>query len=165
MSTFKSGIVRDWTTAAGLRAVVRMTTMGHHCGYVGVPAGHPLHGVEYGQPCDALQEPAEGTPVGKRGVIALLAAAFDESRRRAPEIVFDVHGGLTDSGGRGDYPADDGGGAWWFGFDCAHCDDAPHPDAGRDPLFQSGVFRDEGYVADECESLARQIVAATGGAS
>jgi hypothetical protein len=40
-------IEKDWTTAAGLRAVVVATVMGHRCGYVGVPASHKLHGIGY----------------------------------------------------------------------------------------------------------------------
>ena len=41
-------IEKDWTTEAGLRAVVLATTMGHRCGYVGVPLAHPHHGRDYG---------------------------------------------------------------------------------------------------------------------
>ena len=44
-------IKKDWTTAAGLRAVVIIVLRGerksHRCGYVGIPASHPLHGVGY----------------------------------------------------------------------------------------------------------------------
>lgn len=36
-------IEKDWTTTAGLRAVVLVTHMGHRCGYVGVPPGHPQY--------------------------------------------------------------------------------------------------------------------------
>lgn len=163
MAPFMVGIVRDWTTEAGLRAVVRMTRMGHHCGYVGVPAGHPLHGVGYSDACDALQEPAENTPVGKRGAISVLAAAFDESRRRSPEHVFDVHGSLTFSAySADDYPAKDGG-EWWFGYDCAHSGDAPHPDSGQTIFDHNATFRDEAYCFAECESLARQIAEAVKG--
>ena len=39
-------VEKDWTTAAGLRAVVIMGDMGSRCGYVGVPVGHPLHGTQ-----------------------------------------------------------------------------------------------------------------------
>lgn len=40
---------KDWTTKAGLRAVVLThDEMGHRMGYVAVPKGHPAFGVEYG---------------------------------------------------------------------------------------------------------------------
>lgn len=41
-------IEKDWTTKAGLRAVVVMVDDGsHRCGYIAVPDGHSLHGEEY----------------------------------------------------------------------------------------------------------------------
>jgi hypothetical protein len=37
-----------WTTKAGLKAIVlQHPSMGHHCGYVAVPEGHPLFGKGY----------------------------------------------------------------------------------------------------------------------
>lgn len=171
-ATFQHGLRKDWTTASGLRAVVLMTSRGHHCGYVAVPTGHPLHGQEYSTPCDALAAPVDGTPVGKRGPIALLAASIDADRMRSPEIVFDVHGGLTYSGGDGGYPAE-GSGLWWFGFDCAHSGDRPS-DEYLESLSEErryweertdGVYRTLDYCVAECESLASQIVSATRAAS
>ena len=38
---------KEWTTEAGLKAQVCATPMGHRCGYVGVPEGHPLYGKHY----------------------------------------------------------------------------------------------------------------------
>jgi hypothetical protein len=35
---------KEWTTRAGLKAVVIAHDMGHHCGYVGVTKDHPWHG-------------------------------------------------------------------------------------------------------------------------
>lgn len=40
-------IEADWTTKAGLRAVVVVHPMGHRCGYVAVPPEHKLHGEDY----------------------------------------------------------------------------------------------------------------------
>lgn len=40
-------VEKDWTTEAGLRAVVIMTDRGHRCGYVALPKEHRLHGVDY----------------------------------------------------------------------------------------------------------------------
>lgn len=135
-------VVKDWTTNAGPRAVVVMTNQGHHCGYVGVPPGHPLHDVGYDAPCPSLDG-------------------------QSPEAAFDVHGGLTYSDGSDDYPASSDG-LWWFGYDCAHFGDRPsdervqklqrtYPDK---PFMwmELGEFRDLAYCERECESLARQIV-------
>lgn len=139
-------IEKDWTTAAGLRAQVVMTPMGHRCGYVAVPVGHPLHGVAYSQQTDALLPIADGEPIGKRGAIDIFLLAFDEKRRQSPTGVFNVHGSLTFSGKR-EGPDDP---LHWFGYDCAHCDDSR--DNGGQPL---------DYCIDECESLAKQIVEKT----
>ena len=49
----KFGIVKDWMTESGLRAVIYMTETGHHCGYVGVPENHPAYGMGYSD--DALE--------------------------------------------------------------------------------------------------------------
>jgi hypothetical protein len=43
----KTCIEKDWTTKAGLRAVVAIHPMGHRCGYVAVPPEHKLHGEDY----------------------------------------------------------------------------------------------------------------------
>ncbi|MGE8691120.1 MAG: hypothetical protein ACN6PJ_28510 [Achromobacter sp.] len=145
-------VEKDWTTEAGLRAVVIWVRDSHRCGYVGVPAGHPLFGIRYSQPCVALMRPAEGETIGKRSPLALLCAAGDEHRMQSPEVVFDVHGGITYSNGTADYPAPSA--LWWFGFDCAHSGDRSHGGS-------TGVMRDLPYCVDECESLASQIVAKT----
>lgn len=163
----------DGITTAGLRAVVLMTDMGHHCGYVGVPAGHPLHGANYNDPCAALQPPPQDAPVGKRSMLAVFCAAGDDGRMNSPEMVFDVHGGITYSGGSSDYPAPSDG-LWWFGYDCGHAGDSPSPDfvasrraSGRHRYegIPGSEFRDLPYCIAECESLAAQIVQATGSAA
>lgn len=142
-------IVKVWETQSGLRAVVihvhrSLRPGGHYCGYVGVPVGHFLHGVEYNHECDGLSV-SEDQPIGARGVMTLLAASCADSLNR-PEFAFDVHGGLTFSGNGNNYPTD--GDEWWFGFDCAHADDDP-------------TIHNEAYVLGECERLADQIVAVT----
>ena len=43
----KYQVEKDWTTEAGLRAVVIATPMGHRCGYVGVPEGNKFYGLGY----------------------------------------------------------------------------------------------------------------------
>lgn len=42
-------VEKEWTTRAGLKAVVIAHDMGHRCGYVSVPAEHPLHGKDYNE--------------------------------------------------------------------------------------------------------------------
>jgi len=164
----KQEIERDRTTAAGLRAVVLMTSMGFRCGYVGVPAGHFLHGHSYSAPHPLLADLPDDEPVGKRGVIALMAAAFDQSRTATPEIYFNVHGGITYSNGKPDYPANSDG-LWWFGYDCGHAGDCASPEYfvqererwPNSPIFweptPGDVHRSLEYCVDECESLASQI--------
>ena len=40
-------VEKDWTTEAGLRAVVIAMPMGHRCGYVAVPKDNPFYGFGY----------------------------------------------------------------------------------------------------------------------
>lgn len=156
-------IEKDWTTKAGLRAIVLVCKSGerrtHRCGYVQVPEGHPLHGIEYGAPMTAIpKEAAENAKLGKKGALLAFTAGVNaldgETIRRSPDVVFDCHGGLTYSGGDG-YPA---AGGWWFGFDCHHSGDG---DIEPDPRWsdRGGIVRELDYVIDECESLAAQMVA------
>jgi hypothetical protein len=37
----------DWKTAAGFPAIALRQAEGYWCGYVGVPPGHPAHGMDY----------------------------------------------------------------------------------------------------------------------
>ncbi|CAB3952786.1 hypothetical protein [Achromobacter piechaudii] len=145
-------VEKDWITAAGFRAVVIMIKDSHRCGYVGVSPDHPLFDAEYSKPCAALTRPADDESIGKRSPLALLCVAGDESRMQSPEIVFDVHGGVTYSGNSDTYPVQSE--LWWFGFDCAHAGDQSHGGI-------TGVMRDLDYCVAECESLAAQIVAKT----
>jgi hypothetical protein len=159
-------IEKDWITKAGLRAVCAIMLLGsrkwHRNGYVEVPEGHRLHGVDYGTPMlDIPKEALDSAPVGNKSPILLFTAgvgALDgETLRRSPDVVFDVHGGLTYSGGGDKYPVESKG--WWFGFDCGHCDDAeiePDPEYSS---YRDGVVRTQEYVEQECERLAEQIIA------
>jgi hypothetical protein len=63
----------------------------------------------------------------------------------SPEAIIDVHGGITFSGRLTGVAAVSG---HLFGFDTAHCDD--------DPKY-GGTYKDEDYVAAECERLAAQL--------
>lgn len=153
-------IEKTWITDPGLRAVCAIIRGSHRCGYVEVPEGHPLYGVEYSQETDALNFNPEEIELGKRSpILALTAGKADGSIRHSPEIAFNVHGSLTysNSGKRG-YPIKSDG--WWFGFDCSHFNDGSmDPDM---QSFFSGPVRSLEYVIEECESLANQIEKLTG---
>jgi hypothetical protein len=144
-----NAVEKDWITVCGLRAVVIRTSIGHRCGFVGITSKHPLFGTTYGQHSDVLKEAYDkvmAKPLGKRGIMTILCM----DGRCSPEIVFDVHGSITYSGGCKDYPTDwnekhPDERLWWYGFDCAHAGD--NDDGGRSLE----------YVEGECESLARQL--------
>lgn len=158
-------VEKDWTTRAGFRAVVVMGSLGYRCGYVGLPADHPLHGAEYNEPHPSLTYPA-GEACGKRGVVPILLGGASPR----PDVVFDVHGSLTyaRAGANNAYPVSSDG-LWWFGFDCGHIGDAPSPEyvEERRRMFphspymwghSDGEHRTLEYCIDECESLAQQLI-------
>ena len=43
----KPNIEKTWTTQAGYKAEVVASPMGHRCGYVTLPTGHPCEGKDY----------------------------------------------------------------------------------------------------------------------
>lgn len=156
----------DWTTQAGLRAVVIICKSGerktHRCGYVGLPAEHPLNGVGYHEQADCLtEEMVSNAPLGNKSPLLLFTATCssdgEDKIRRSPDIAFDVHGGLTYSGGKGSYPVP--AELWWFGFDCHHCDDGEIEPDPHYPSFFQGEVRELPYVKAECERLAKQLAA------
>jgi hypothetical protein len=156
-------IERDWE-CHGLRCIaIAIKGTGHRCGYIGIPKTHPLYGLEYSQPSeklkDAWEKVKEGS-IGKRGIIPLLCGALYDLPR--VDIVFDVHGSITYSGGD-DYPIENSG-LWWFGFDCGHDGDKPDPDLLDERvknlhLYYHGTIRTLDYVVSECENLAEQLSA------
>jgi len=74
-----------------------------------------------------------------------------------PELVFNVHGGITYSG-TCDWIVGDFEHAWWFGFDCSHAGDATLPGPYGANNFSGDIFRDVAYVKEECEKLADQLL-------
>lgn len=152
----------------GYKLVVIFTSMGHRCGYVGVPKSHILYGHDYSAIIPlALKEKQEevlaGT-IGKRGPMAILASACTKEQKI--DLLFDVHGSLTYSGGR-DYPVQNQSGTWWFfGFDCGHYGDRADEEAAEQygyensmhtMIFNDGEVRTLDYTWTECESLYRQL--------
>ena len=157
-------------THMDLPYVIIATSWGSRCGYVGVPETHPLFQAPYNEPNSTLEsahkQALEG-PIGNRGIIPLLCAG-NEPR---PDVVFEIHGGLTFSGGLEDnYPLPDSP-YWFFGFDCAHYGDNQDPEilakfteADRIPVFPGLTpggpnIRSHSYVVRECKHLAEQLAA------
>lgn len=150
-------IEKIWTTKAGYLAVCIAIKGMHRCGYVGLPFGHPLYNVSYSQNTTLLKEmweKAKGEPIGKRGIIELFCLSENDEENIHPSLVFNVHGGITYSGGN-DYPIKNIDHLWWFGFDCGHNGDGYLE--GEMRRFSSGPVRTVEYVEKECESLAEQL--------
>lgn len=161
----------------GYRCVTTFSDLGHRCGYVGLPEDHPLYKVDYSDKINVTFDSIEGTPIGKRSPIALFLCTGIESKDRiTPELFFNVHGGLTYSGGGkgSDYPVSSD--LWWLGFDCAHAGDRqdykkmveyfglnarPKHFLEVDAMFSphdGDVIRSVEYVQSECRSLVDQII-------
>ena len=83
-----------------------------------------------------------------------------------------AHGGITYSDGETGYPVESC--LWWFGFDCAHCNDKEDYDKVREYNLETdeklgwlikmqseyptpGVIRTQEYVEQECRNLADQL--------
>lgn len=149
--------------------IVRSPVTGSLCGYVGVSSGHPLFEVDYGgcsQATECLDE--------KGGV--------NHWCDHRPELLLDVHGGITFSGacqktsdesaGVCHLPAPgESDNVFWFGFDTAHAFDlTPAMNARLAQIYRekgeplpdcydrtTEHYRDLAYVKDECEKLALQL--------
>ena len=160
-------IERDFT-AHGLRCVVLAVNLGHRCGYVGVPKGHKLYGLDCSDRSPLLKaawDSVKEGPIGKRSILPVILSAADELPRA--DVVFDVHGSLTYSDGDAKYPVESDG-LWWFGFDCEHSGDLKDESIMDENYIalerkysfaRVGVVRTEEYVAAECERLAEQLAA------
>lgn len=151
-------------TAHGLSWACLIMDVGHRCGYVRIPDGHPLNGLGYAAPAPGADwKDLEEVKIGKRGVISLFCSSRDEAPRL--DVMFDVHGSLTFAGGLEHCGLAPG---WWLGFDCNHAGDAQDRElmsgqyremADRYGSCCGGVVRSREYVERECVNLAAQIVA------
>lgn len=74
--------------------MVRHNTLGHWCGYVGLPPEHPWYGKEYSD--DAVNVSVHGGLTYSK----------------------ECHGNVCHIAQPGEPEH-----VWWLGFDCAHCDD------------------------------------------
>lgn len=158
---------------AGYKCVVIFGSIGHRCGYVGIPKNHPLYGKDY---IDYLEiKKADVVDREVSGIFSLLGACLDEDERIRIEAYFQCHGGITfaDGGENTDYPIESD--LWWFGFDCGHAGDKADlkyaiekfPDRKEEYMarlaiesefpIEGDVVRAEEYVAEECKKLAEQL--------
>lgn len=82
------------------------------------------------------------------------------------DVDANVHGGLTYARKGGEYPAESD--LYWFGFDCAHCDDRKDWSIMDEKYkniynsigsidFEGSTIKDLDFCTKECESLARQL--------
>lgn len=155
----------------GLKCVVVFQHSGHRCGYVGVPKEHSLYGKGYNEHLEIKKTDIEDREVS--GIFPLLGAMLDDDERIRIEAYFQCHGGITYSG-KGSYPIESD--LWWFGFDCAHCDDGKDFDLAiklfpehaewtvatkqmEERLQLCKPVRELDYVMEECSRLAEQLAA------
>lgn len=121
----------EWRDAATrLPCLMVRNGRGAWCGYVGMPPGHPLHGVSY-----------------------------HDARDQDGAWIDEAHGGLTYSAACDGHichvpqpgePED----AWWLGFDCGHAGD--HVPALASTSY--GRYRDVAYVKEKVTRLAQILV-------
>lgn len=126
----------DETT--GLDCLIVRNPMGALCGYVGVPEGHRLHGVEYYEVDGAIEVHGGLTFSDSCSPATEKGEAYGICHVPAP--------------GRPDH-------VWWFGFDCAHhmdlCPVTVMKYADHDDGYNR--YRDISYVRCEIASLAAQL--------
>ena len=156
-------VEKDWFYK-DLRCVVIMGHMGFRCGYVGIDKTHPLYGIKYNAEIEITENKKKALlkgEVGKRGVISLFSYSLHE--KITPEILFDVHGGITFSGEDKIYPVESD--LWWIGFDCGHVEDGKDLSVVSGQLKKielkwptGGILRSLEYCTEECESLADQLI-------
>jgi len=166
---------------AGLLCLMRRSPIGGNwCGYVGVPHGHPLHGLKYSEASPHLQSLLDkrmNEPMGENPSVAVMLGVLSGKMDASPDQVLDVHGGITYSNlahrriGEKDVDGVFNGSdhRWYFGFDCGHCDDfAPAmvaelnklmPDHRLAEFHNQQTYRNAEYVMGECRKLAEQLAA------
>ena len=134
----------QWQDAAtGLPCLaVRNQRSGNWCGYVGVAEGHKHFGQSYEEP-----------DVSVHGGLTFANACHAEA---TPDR------GICHIPGKGEPDH-----VWWFGFDCAHCDDYSPQDKKYEQergypftIHPEERYRTLGYVKAECRSLAAQLAEA-----
>jgi len=116
----------------GLNCLIKRNPIGALCGYVGVEATHPLHGVNYGDMDD----------IEVHGGLTYSSACDGDEQTGICHV-----------------PVQGRGEVWWFGFDCAHAFDLAPSRRLRNWLSKDDIYRDINYVKSEVEKLALQLKA------
>jgi hypothetical protein len=152
--------------------VVHLTHWGSRAGYCRVPEGHPWHGLHHTDAGPVLLHEFDGEILSEEalddfGAIPLMVAAMTGSVDEfacTPAGQIRVHGGVTYAGPLRFVVGAPRG--WWFGFDCAHADDAPEPDHPHTQLLRDGgllvecgTVRTLEFVQFECKRMATSIMA------
>jgi len=132
---------------AGFPILVVRAHLGALCGYVGVPPGHPWHGVDYNG-VEALSSPDVHGGLTYSNSCQLEGPICHVAKPGEPDAV------------------------WWLGFDCNHSGDlAPGMRAGEAGrihrkvnaeygLVDRDVYRPLAYVQEQTRQLADQAAAA-----
>jgi len=128
--------------ATGLTCLAKRGTSGSWCGYVGVHADHPLHGLDYDS--DAVGH------LEVHGGLTYADGCQEDERPIEHRVCHIPAPGEPDD-------------VWWFGFDCAHYMDYSPAMAARMaavgvPHYRYGEeYRTLAYVQAECADLAKQL--------
>lgn len=152
----------SWTDeATGLPCLIVRNSAGALCGYVGVAAGHPWHGIGYsgcvtGTHDEYYCDCTPGAALQVHGGITY-ADACQVGAAEAEGICHIPEPGASDD-------------VWWFGFDTNHGGDFAPKSAARmniarifldDVGGRDATYRDVAYVQAEIASLAAQLVEVT----
>ena len=128
----------------------------HHCGYVGVPDGHPWYGVaHYHAAPDDVRRAAAAAGADPVQYAIDHAEHYGE---HSPGAQVEVHGGLTWSDTAPSSGADDRA-SWWFGFDAGHAGDLRRPTDGPYPTGWGSIayYVTASDMRAECVALARLL--------
>ena len=163
---------QSWLSQEYPCVVIMNLQSGSRCGYVAIPKTHALYGVKYHEETSKLApyyemvaskiEVTVGCLMDNIGVMTTFLMCAGHGKMTRPDYLLGVHGGLTYSGGN-KYPIsmED---YWWFGYDCAHLNDAPDYDClppirkeMEDRFPTQGIHRTLEYCFYECIKLADQL--------
>lgn len=163
----------QWKDAAtGMPCLAVRNWRGNWCGYAGVAPSHPLYGKDYNDRVPVPKDFGDRMIDDSTPILSLFREALREADGTVGiDMAIQVHGGITfadrcmpDADEATDIchvPAEgEPDHVWWFGFDCAHFQDASPSDGinGRmPPLFDGCVYRDFAYVKEQTEGMARQL--------
>lgn len=125
--------------------IVRNPNGGNLCGYAGVTEDHPWFGINY-------QDPAPGYEHHIDCIISVHGevnySSFCQDNDKEHGVCHIPEPGATDR-------------VWWFGFDCAHCQDISPQYQYRfgnwSKIEESRTYKNIEYVRKETESLAAQL--------